>query len=129
MVDLKWRIPLAERLTRGLHWGRDINNSGQIVVGYDRSTRYGTVRLTPMEAGTAPAANPTVSPSVLTPPDGRMVSVSVDPHVTDAFDPEPVCRISSVTNSEHSSPEPDADVQKRPCVGTGFASGSGAHRV
>ena len=90
--------------------GRDINNSGQIVVGYDRSARYGTVRLTPVDTVTAPTAHPTVSPSVLTPPDGRMISVSVDPHVTDAYDPEPTCRITSVTNSEYSSSDPDPDV-------------------
>jgi probable HAF family extracellular repeat protein len=111
MVDLKSRIPLVERLMRGLHWGRDINNSGQIVVGYDRSTRYGTVRLTPVDTVPAPVASPTVSPSVLTPPNGELVSVSVDPHVTDAYDPEPFCRITSVTNSEHSSSDPDPDVQ------------------
>lgn len=110
MVDLKGRIPIAERLTRGLHWGRDINNSGQIVVGYDRSTRYGTVRLTPVDT-VAPTANPVASPSLLTPPDGRMVTVWLDPHVTDAYDPEPICRITSVTNSEYSSSGPDPDVQ------------------
>jgi len=111
MVDLKMRIPLVERLTRGLHWGRDINNSGQIVVGYDRSTRYGTVRLTPIDTVTAPTANPTVSTSVLAPPNGEMVSVWVDPHVTDTYDPEPICHITSVTNSEYSSSDPDPDVQ------------------
>jgi probable HAF family extracellular repeat protein len=111
MVDLKWRVPIVERLTRGLHWGRDINNSGQIVVGYDRSARYGTVRLTPVDTVTAPTANPTASPSVLTSRDGRMISVSVDPHMTDAYDPEPTCRITSVTNSEYSSSDPDPDVQ------------------
>jgi hypothetical protein len=111
MVDLERRIPIVERLTRGLHWGRDINNSGQIVVNYDRSTRYGTVRLTLVDTLRAPTANPTATPSVLAERDGRMVSVFVDPHVTDVYDPEPVCQITSARNSEYSSEDPDPDVE------------------
>ena len=40
-----------------------------------------------------------------------MVSVFVDPHVTDIYDPQPVCQITSVRNSEYSSDAPDPDVQ------------------
>jgi len=67
--------------------------------------------LTPVDTITAPREDPTVSPSVLTPSNGGMVSISVDPHVTDAYDPEPTCRITSVTNSEYSASDPDPDVQ------------------
>jgi len=111
MVDLELRIPTVDRLRLGLHWGRAINNSGQIVVGYDRSIHYGTVRLTPVDTVPAPTATPTPTPSVLAERDGRMVSVFVDPHVTDIYDPQPVCQITSVRNSEYSSDAPDPDVQ------------------
>jgi hypothetical protein len=36
--------------------------------------------------------------------------VSVDPHVTDEYDPEPLCRISRVINSEGPASGPDPDV-------------------
>jgi len=114
MTDLRLRIPIADRLGRGLHWGRDINDNGQIVVnyeGYDGGYRYGTVLLTPARDAAAPHAHPTASPSLLTPPDGRIVSVSVDPHVTDLYDPEPVCQITNVTNSEAPQSGLDPDVE------------------
>jgi len=86
-----------------IDWANTINNAGQIVAGFNGPTEgsYGTVRLTPVggEYG-GPVSAPTVDTSVLTPPDHRMVSVSVDPHVTDDYDPEPICRITQVVNSE-----------------------------
>jgi probable HAF family extracellular repeat protein len=117
MLDLRSRIPIADRLGRGLQWGRDINDNGQIVVGYDGydsvsgAYRYGTVLLTPARDAGAPHATPTATPSMLTPPDGRMISVSVDPHVTDLYDPEPICQITSVANSEAPQSGPDSDIQ------------------
>ena len=114
MLDLRTRIPITDRVGRNLNWGRDINDSGQIVVGYEGSYngayRYGTVLLTPARDAAAPHAEPTASASVLTPPDGRLVSVGVDPHVTDLYDPEPSCRITSVTNSEAPASGSDPDV-------------------
>jgi probable HAF family extracellular repeat protein len=114
MIDLRYRITTAERLKFSLEPATAINNAGQIVAGYFNSTgvAYGTVRLTPVEREFGgPVAAPTVEPAVLTPPDGRMVSVSIDPHVTDEYDPEPICRISQIVNSEGPQSGSDPDVE------------------
>ena len=113
MVDLRYRITTAERLQYGIVAASAINNMGQIIAGYNNynGTKYGTVLLTPVEREFGgPAAAPTVDVPVLVPPDNRMVMVSVDPHVTDEYDPSPICRISSVINPEGPATGPDLDV-------------------
>jgi transposase len=87
--------------------------SGIGTPNYDSTfTRVGTVRLTPVDVEFGgPVAAPTVDQPVLSPPDNRMVAVSVDPHVTDEYDPEPICRISKVVNSEGPASGPDPDIE------------------
>jgi probable HAF family extracellular repeat protein len=114
MIDLKARISIVDRLSGPLNMARDINNIGQIIVTYNSLTtevKTLTMLLTPIESAPAPTAAPIASPSALTPPDGRMVPVVVYPYVTDLYDPEPVCRIVNVTNSEGPVTGPDPDVE------------------
>jgi probable HAF family extracellular repeat protein len=115
MIDLKFRITMAEQALYPMEDASGINNAAQIMVHYGTfdgtSFGLGTARLTPYEREFAgPVARPTVDTAVLTPPDNRMVTVSVDPHVTDEYDPEPLCRISRVINSERPATGPDPDV-------------------
>ena len=49
--------------------------------------------------------------AVLWPPNGRMVSIRVNAAATDEYDVEPVCRITSVTNSEGPRGGHDPDVE------------------
>ena len=61
-----------------------------------------------------------------------MVMVSVDPHVTDEFDPEPVCRITQVVNSERPASGPDPDVSIDYFLGVQLRAtrlGSGSGRI
>jgi len=114
MIDLRYRITMAEQMVFPMDWAMAINNSGQILAGYHRADEgYGTVRLTPLRREfDGPVAAPTAEPSVLRPVHNQMVSVSVDPHVTDEYDPEPVCRIVRVVNSQapHAGPDPDVEI-------------------
>jgi probable HAF family extracellular repeat protein len=115
MIDLKFRITMAEQLKYSMGDASGINNAEQIMVHYgtfDGTTfGLGTARLTPYEREfNGPVARPTIDTSVLTPPDNRMVMVSVDPRVSDEYDPEPLCRISRVINSEGPASGPDPDV-------------------
>lgn len=111
MIDLRFHVTTADRLTVSIDSACGINSSGQIVASGAIGYGYGTARLTPFEREFGgPVASPTVDNPVLSPPDNRMVMVSVDPHVTDEFDPEPVCRITHVVNSEGPAEGPDPDV-------------------
>ena len=115
MIDLRDRITTGERLVFSMDVAEAINNAGQIVAGYNSPTgAYGTVRLTPVlrEFG-GPVAAPTVEPSELRPVNNRMVPISVDPHVTDEYDPEAACRIVRVVNSQaapHAGPDRDVEI-------------------
>jgi uncharacterized membrane protein len=114
MIDIRDRITTAERLVFSMDVATAINNAGQIVAGYSGSPagNYGTVRLTPvLREFDGPVAAPIATPSVLRPANHRMVSVSIDPRVTDEYDPEPVCRIVRVVNSERPGSGPDPDVE------------------
>jgi probable HAF family extracellular repeat protein len=114
MIDLRDRITVAERAAFPIDSATSINNAGQILAGYNSpfgEGAYGTVLLTPVwREFDGPIAAPTAEPSSLRPADNRMVSVSVDPHATDEYDPEPACRIVSVVNSQWRS-GPDRDVE------------------
>jgi uncharacterized membrane protein len=112
LIDLRYRIPITQWSTVSLQSAMAINDAGQIVALYRTGTGVGTWRLTPViiEFG-GPVAAPTVDQPVLLQKDNKMVSVSVDPHVTDDYDPEPICRISNVINSEAPSSGPDPDVE------------------
>ncbi|MGH9146642.1 MAG: hypothetical protein ACRD1Q_08035, partial [Vicinamibacterales bacterium] len=112
--DLRYRIPTTQRAIFVLDRATAINNVGQILALYydTTGTRIGTVRLTPVDVEFGgPVAAPTVNQPVLSPPDNRMVSVSVDPRVTDEYDPEPICRVSKVVNSEGPASGPDPDIE------------------
>ena len=113
MIDLRDRITTAEREVFSIDVATAINNAGQILAGYNSpSGAYGTVLLTPVRREfDGPVAAPTAEPSVLRPVDNRMVSVSVDPHVTDEYDPEPTCQIVRVVNSQGPRSGPDRDVE------------------
>jgi hypothetical protein len=68
-----------------------LHNTGQIVAGYSGlpAGSHGTVRLTPvLREFDGPVAAPIATPSVLRPANHRMVSVTIDPQVTDDYDPE-----------------------------------------
>ncbi len=69
--------------------------------------------LTPVKKMAPPViAHLEVEPTaVLWPPDGRMVSIRVNAAATDEYDVEPVCRITSVTNSEGPRSGRDPDVE------------------
>jgi probable HAF family extracellular repeat protein len=111
IIDLRFRITTADRMMFSINGGSAINNAGQIIASGFTSTGYGTVRLTPIDREFGgPVASPTVNLPVLSPPDNRMVIVSVDPHATDEYDPEPACRITSVVSSERPASGPDPDV-------------------
>lgn len=111
MIDLNRRVPASEG-ARVMTDAVAINNSGQIVVLYQTDGGTGTVRLTPIVDTEAPLIGAaSVSPDVLTPPDQRLIPVTVSVSATDNIDPSPVCAIASVTNSEALSSEPDPDVE------------------
>jgi probable HAF family extracellular repeat protein len=101
MIDLNTRIPAPTDGWRGLNDARAINNAGQILVEYAVLGRNGTYLLTPI-TDTAP---PTITsaratPNVLTPPDGRMVPVTLTVSAIDNVDPAPTCGITDVTDAE-----------------------------
>ena len=62
---------------------------------------------------TAPALSLSASPSVLSPPDHKLVSVTVTPTLTDTCDDSPTLRLVSITSNEgdlangsgHTSPD------------------------
>ena len=111
IVDLNTRIPLADRGGRHMQAGLAINNTGQLLVGYDGANGYGAVRLTPVEHVPRPViASVEVDRPLLSPPNGLMVSVSVQPVVTDVYDPDPNCRITAVVNTDHLFGGVDRDV-------------------
>lgn len=109
MIDLNTRIPASEE-SSVLQRAVAINEVGQIVVLYENEHGTGTVLLTPIVDTEPPViTSATVSPSVLQPPDGRLIPVSVSVSVTDNMDPSPVCAIATVLNSEAPS-SPDNDI-------------------
>ena len=113
MMDLRPRIPIADRLNGMLHSAFAINGAGQIGAEY---TGNGSRiwRLTPVDSPPPPAiVYAAVEPTdVLTPPDGQMVQVSANVAATDTYDVEVPCRIESVVNSEGpaSGADPDVDI-------------------
>ena len=111
MIDLRDRMPIADQWVFVVDAATAINQAGQIVAGYNSPSqdRYGTVRLTPVPFD-GPVAAPTADPSVLGPPNHRMVAVTVAPHATDAYDAAPICRIARVVNSEGPRSGLDRDV-------------------
>jgi probable HAF family extracellular repeat protein len=111
MIDLNTRIPVADRGARSLHWALAINNAGQIVVGYSGAYGYGAVRLTPVDHIPRPVITTVeANPSVLSPLNGLLVPVAVQPSVTDVYDPSPACRITAVVNTDHLTGGVDHDV-------------------
>lgn len=113
IVDLKFHITLQQQLAYLMEDASGINHVGQIIVHYSNfdGSKFGTARLTPFDREFGgPVAAPTVDTPVLRPPDNRMVWVSVDPHVTDEYDAEPLCRVTRVINSEQPATGPDPDV-------------------
>jgi probable HAF family extracellular repeat protein len=111
MVDLRSRISIRDRAAYPIFSGRAINDAGQIVADYWNGERYGTVRLVPRNRIDPPESRPVATPSVLRRNDGRMASVTVDPHATDDFDPSPNCQITNVINSDSPFLTNDPDVQ------------------
>jgi probable HAF family extracellular repeat protein len=112
MVDLKSRISIRDRAAYPMMFrALAINNAGQIAAEYWNGERYGTVRLVPRQRIDPPDSRPVAAPSVLRGNNGRMVSVSIDPHATDDFDPEPSCGITRVTNGDFPVLVNDPDVQ------------------
>jgi hypothetical protein len=110
MIDLRSRIVLADQRSYSLGEAIAISDAGHIALTISNGSGLGTARLTPLLYN-GPTAQPAVDVPVLTPPDGRMILVTVDPHVgSDPYDPEPICHISHVVNSEHPATGPDPDV-------------------
>ena len=109
MIDLN---TLVRAINCPMYDAMGINSTGQIVVLCWVNGYTGTVRLTPMVDSEPPViTSRSVTPDVLTPPDGRMVGVSVSVSATDNLDPAPVCAIMGVTNSEGPTSGSDPDVQ------------------
>jgi hypothetical protein len=111
-MDLRPRIPIADRLNGMLHSAFAINSAGQIAAEAHSGSGSKIWRLTPVDSVPPPtifyaAVEPT---NVLTPPDGRMVQVWANVAATDTYDVEVPCRIEGVVNSEGSASGPDPDV-------------------
>ena len=101
MIDLNTRIPAATDGWRRLNDARAINNAGQIVVEYGVLGRNGTYLLTPITDTVAPTITSAgATPNVLTPPDGRMVPVTLAVSAIDNADAAPRCGITEVTDTE-----------------------------
>jgi probable HAF family extracellular repeat protein len=111
MVDLNGLIPLADRARYPMYQARGINEAGQIVADYYDGSFWGTVRLVPVVRFNPPVSRPVAAPSVLRPANGRMVSVTINPRVTDEFDPTPSCHIARVTNTDLLFAQNDPDVR------------------
>ena len=109
MVDLNVRIPVADR-SKHMQAGLAINNAGQILVGYDGVNGYRAVRLSPVAVPKPTITALAAAPAVLSHLNGQMVPVSVQPTVTDVYDPAPTCRITAVINTDHLSGGVDQDV-------------------
>ena len=106
----QWLIPLADRAVP-MYQARGINDAGQIVADFYDGSFYGTVRLVPVVRFNPPVSRPVAAPSVLRPANGRMVSVTIVPRVTDEFDPSPSCQIARVTNTDMLFAQSDPDVR------------------
>jgi probable HAF family extracellular repeat protein len=108
MIDLNDTVPASLGLR--LVFARAINNRGQIVAVSNTLAGVRTYRLTPIERDavapviTAASANP----SVLWPPNGSLIPVSVNATATDNVDPAPVCRVTQVTVAENGASQPAA---------------------
>jgi probable HAF family extracellular repeat protein len=110
MIDLNTRVPASENAPV-LHRAVAINEVGQIVAWYHGEHGSGTVLLTPVIDTEPPViTTASVSTSVLQPPDGRMIPLTVSVSATDNMDPAPVCAIASVVSNEAPS-DSDADIQ------------------
>jgi hypothetical protein len=110
MIDLERRIPFVPG--RAPDAAQAIGNGGHIVVGYYAGTGYGTILLTPVPDYDPPVVSATPDHDVLSPPDGKMVTVTVDVRATDNYDAAPTCGIIAVRNSEAPAMGPDPDVQQ-----------------
>lgn len=109
MIDLNTTVPAGLGLR--LVFARAINNRGQIVAVSNTLAGVRTYRLTPIEAGdtvapviTAASANP----SVLWPPNGHAIPVSITATATDNVDPLPTCRVTQVSVFENGVLQPGA---------------------
>jgi probable HAF family extracellular repeat protein len=103
MVDLNTRVPASENAPV-LQRAVTINEVGQIVALYQGEHGTRTVLLTPVVDTEPPVfTSASVSTSVLQPPDGRLVPVTVSVSATDNLDPAPVCAIATVRSNEAAS--------------------------
>ena len=111
MVDLRSRISIRDRAAYPISsatWDQRRGTDRRRLLER-RTLRHGPAR--PAQRIDPPDSRPVATPSVLRPNDGRMVSVSVNPHATDDFDPSPSCQITNVINSDFPFLEADPDVQ------------------
>ena len=110
LLDLNARIPLADR-SKQMQAGLAINNAG---ANPGRLRRRQRLRRRAADAGQSRADagdhRARGQSAVLSHFDGHMVPVSVQPTVTDVYDPAPACRIATVINTDHLSGGVDPDV-------------------
>jgi probable HAF family extracellular repeat protein len=110
MIDLNTRVPASENAPV-LQRAVAINEVGQIVALYQGEHGSRTVLLTPIVDTEPPLiTSASVSTSMLQPPDGRMIPLTVSVSATDNMDPAPVCAIALVVSNEAPSGS-DADIQ------------------
>lgn len=131
MVDLNARVPASEH-SPVLERAVAINEVGQIVALYRDEFGTRTVLLTPMVDTEPPViTSASLSTSILQPPDGQLVPVTIAVTATDNMDPAPVCAIATVTSSEPaSSNEPDIEFTGALSVSLrAFRLGSGSGRT
>ena len=104
MIDLDATVPA--NLGLRLVFARAINNRGQIVAVSNTLAGVRTYRLTPVERDTvAPVITAaSANPSVLWPPNGNLVPVSITAAATDNVDPAPVCSVTGVAVLENGVP-------------------------
>ena len=110
MIDLNARVPASEDAPL-LQRAVAINEVGQIVALYQGDGGMRTVLLTPMVDTEPPViTSASLSTSVLQPPDGRLIPVTISATATDNMDPAPVCAIASVASNEPASSK-ESDIE------------------
>jgi probable HAF family extracellular repeat protein len=98
MVNLNNLIPPSSGWI--LHTGTGINDDGQIVGVGELNGQPKVFRLTMNDTEPPVITTAAASLSVLWPPDGRMVPVSFTVAATDLVDPQPTCRMASISTNE-----------------------------
>ena len=113
MVDLTRLIPIAARNALRPYSAIAINARKEILGIFSAGNGdFRTALLRPRTSVNPPAVSEvSADPAVLSPPNGRMVPVAIGVTVSDEYDVNPACRITSVLDSAAPLGGPNRDVQ------------------